>query len=343
MGSKTILLTGASGYLGQHILSHWITTGLVQNESDSALHVKIVAVVNQCRGLSQAIQAIERHKLVSVSVQHCNLTNPIDLENLFQRDGPFDVCVHCAAVSSPMVCQRDPEKATLVNLPELFFRKIPPKTTVIALSTDQVYNGLKDTESEGLYSEEYDKPDPKNVYGQTKLQMEFFLKENRPSTSSTVILRSSIILGPKAPFSQAHDTFLHFCASRDKQETQFFTNEWRNAVGVSHICCVVDWLIHNLDAEATATDSPYRGGYEVYNLGGPERVNRYNIAEAVFDFFGYDKKYLRSAVQTSETSPLDISMDSSKLYELTGIAHAPSTLEGMILATFSHPQAKVAK
>lgn len=43
------------------------------------------------------------------------------------------------------------------------------------------------------------------------------------------------------------------------------------------------------------------------------RVNRMDMARAVFDRFGYDHKLLLEAEQTSPTSPLDISMDSSLL------------------------------
>ena len=53
----------------------------------------------------------------------------------------------------------------------------------------------------------------------------------------------------------------------------------------------------------------------VYNLGGPVRVNRMELAGAVFDKFGYDRSLLLNAEQTSPLSPLDISMDSSLLLE----------------------------
>ena len=53
----------------------------------------------------------------------------------------------------------------------------------------------------------------------------------------------------------------------------------------------------------------------VYNMGGAFRFNRMELAKAVFDKFGYDPKLLIEADQTSPTSPLDISMDSSLLVE----------------------------
>ena len=77
--------------------------------------------------------------------------------------------------------------------------------------------------------------------------------------------------------------------------------------------------------------------YDVYNLGGPNRVNRIDMAQAVFEHFGYDKKYILPIEQKAETVPLDISMNNQKLQEFTGIVHEPATLKEMVELTFPKP------
>jgi hypothetical protein len=64
-----------------------------------------------------------------------------------------------------------------------------------------------------------------------------------------------------------------------------------------------------------AANNPRSSSLVVYNMGGPVRVNRMELAGAVFDKFGYDRSLLVKAEQTSPMSPLDISMDSSLLFE----------------------------
>ena len=332
--STKILLTGASGYLGQHLLSRWWTKASCGPSAKKKWIV--VAAFHQNSGFSSAIHDIFTSSSSSSS-QHfhvipfpCDLTQPTSVDALFQEHPIFDACIHTAALSSPRICEQDPGMARRINVPEYFFQKLNC-SRLIALSTDQVYDGTKDTATRGMYQEDADVPRPLNVYGQTKLEMETYLQEKVAESSSctVIILRSSIILGPKAPLSQAHDTFLHFCASRNQQETPFFTNEYRTVVGIDHVCRVIDYFIDkDENSGSSALSSLSLSG--IYNLGGPVRVNRYDMAKCVFDYLGYDTKYLLGTEQTSPTSPLDISMNSGRLESVTKFGHEPTTLQGLV-------------
>ena len=75
----------------------------------------------------------------------------------------------------------------------------------------------------------------------------------------------------------------------------------------------------------------------VYNMGGPDRVSRVDVAQAVAAFRGYDatriKAVARASLPPSATaSPPDIAMDSGRLAAVTGIA--PSALQQMLSPTF---------
>lgn len=317
--TKTILLTGASGYLGQHLLWNWMQKWEVAADIVDD-PVCIVAAFNQNPNFVDAIQKAKVLSKIKVVPRSCDLMNTAAVDALMQ-DYSFDVCVHTAALSSPRVCEQNPERARAINVPEYLFSKLK-SSRIIALSTDQVFDGTTDK----LYKEG-DTPRPLNVYGSTKLEMErALLKHQELESDEVILLRSSIILGPKAPISNAHDTFFHFCASRQGQETTFFTNEYRNVVGVQHVHCIINFFV------AAATGTVESG---IYHMGGPARVNRLEMAQAVFAHMGYETHVLMAAQQTNPTSPLDIGMDSSKLERVTNISHEPSTLKELVLETLA--------
>jgi dTDP-4-dehydrorhamnose reductase len=382
--TKRILLTGASGYLGQHLLGQWMTNGIEED-----CNYDITALYHSSVGFDEAVTAFQQSKCchettnVTVTTQSCDLSQPDTLHNLLSNNHnnnninhKFDLVLHMASLSSPRACEQDPKKAQALNVPKAFFEMVKD-FPMMALSTDQVYDGSRSRtrkNEDGLlfYQEDNDdeddedhRPNPLNVYGQTKLDMELYLKERHVAAStptastaststSTIILRSSIMLGPKAPIHTAHDTFFHFCASRDQQETTFFTNEYRTVVSVQHVCRVITWMMmvqvrknnnNNTSSNTNQENSntgvelppkPPNHRFEIYNLGGPNRVNRYDMAEAVFQHLGYStpEKYLVPSLQTSPTSPLDISMDSDKLQRTTGIQHEPATLKELVEFTF---------
>jgi dTDP-4-dehydrorhamnose reductase len=358
-----LILTGASGYLGQHLLSHWIEHGILPPSSspDVDIKFKISALYHKSESFPKAVREFrqkipQQHPgILEIAVRSIDLTDTSDIESLVQTsssvrsvDGSEEagssttttttttIVVHAAALSSPRACQENPEVARAINVPTKFFNAFlgssftsdtKATTSILALSTDQVYDGrqkagshYKENEEEGL--------NPINVYGQTKLELEKYLlqqqhqQQQQQSSSSSktlrnslVALRSSIILGPKAPIDPdcAHGTFLDFCRSRGqaREATTFFTNEYRSVVRVDRVIQTLGGFISPI----VAANNPRSSSLVVYNMGGPVRVNRMELAGAVFDKFGYDRSLLVKAEQTSPMSPLDISMDSSLLFE----------------------------
>ncbi|KAL3935801.1 MAG: hypothetical protein SGBAC_008753 [Bacillariaceae sp.] len=315
-----ILLTGASGYLGQHLLNHFVQSP-VQDVT-----YQITALYHKAEHFANATEAITA-KHVQIITKQCNLVE-------YDEGDAYDICIHTAAIANIRVCQNDPATAEAINVPTKFFeatKNIP----MIALSTDQVYDGKQSVDpndTSTFYQETTAKPSPLNVYAETKLKMEESLKELR-SNANTYVLRSSIILGPKAPLApeDAHDTFLHFCATRDGKETNLWANEYRTVVSIKHACNVIDWMVQQNMPSATCS----KAEFHIFNFGGNLRVNRLDMAEAVFARFGFESKgILKAGEQTSPTVPLDISMNCNRLAKYTGIAYEPATLQGLMQFVF---------
>lgn len=318
---RRIVLTGASGFLGQHLLSSFLF---------SPSHFEIFVLFGGSSDKEEfmhAIQSIETP--VTTHLQALDLSDAAAAKQWVEAQAPpLDLCLHLAALSSPRLCEEHPERAHATNNPTAFLEALAvARVPTVILSTDQVYDGT----TEALYRET-DATHPVNTYGQTKVALEhslaeIFTKHSIPHVS----LRSSIILGPRAPLSEAHDTFLHFCEKRgrEQQETTFYTDEIRNVVSVQNVVSVLLYFCRQ-------GISPAACG--VYNMGGKDQASRYDMAQAVCAHFGYKTDILIAAEKANlppsgVASPLDISMDSTKLETLTGVQF--KGLQDIVKDTFS--------
>lgn len=381
---KHIVLTGASGFLGKHLLHSFLTNDYYNtprplriesdNKEQQAIQYKIHALYGGSHpNFDQAVKdyaatvaamkveddpkANQPHPPIFCVIQtySLDLTDPKAIDTWLQSDEVMKqvdcihACVHMAAVSNPGSCQANPEFARSVNIPKHFFNAICEQKhcrCIIALSTDHVYPGTnppyreeEDRQRGGIGEEEKVICKPINMYGSTKYEMERFLLSISSSTSNNtntaevnrydgcrvILLRSSIILGPTGPIALKHSksTFLHFIATRKDEETLFWTDEKRNVIWVGDVVAVIRWFIDDNDDEKSSSRSS-----GVYNMGGPQSLSRFEMAQAVFDHLGYDPRYVvakekgqKEAQNPSQgaPSPLDISMDSTKLYSLTQI------------------------
>lgn len=302
--TKNILITGASGYLGQHLISNLCSC------ADS--NYKICAAYGTLSTFEEDVVSSSQISSSDSSVtllKNLDLTSKEAISNAAKSHGPFDAVVHLAAISSPGVCEKEPDQAKAVNIPSALIEALPSTTDVIFLSTDQVYDGLN-----APYVET-DEARPVNLYGRTKFEFEQLLMDK--CSTNAVALRSSLIIGTETPFQCRKQTFLQFVHDRlvKQEETSFFTDEFRNVVYVGDICKVIRHFIDNDIGERAAG---------VYNMGGADRVSRLDLAEAVAKHCGLETSCAKGVARSSlppgpVVSPPDISMDSSKLEETTGI------------------------
>jgi dTDP-4-dehydrorhamnose reductase len=166
---KTLLVTGASGFLGWNICqrakSNWTIFGTVYSHSAKNSGVALVKI---------------------------DLTIFNDLKNLFKETRP-DAVIHAAAQSDSNLCQENRDTSYRINTEAAINiarfcsdLEIP----CLFISSDLVFDGLNPP-----YSEE-DEPSPLNVYGEQKLMAEIGMKNQ---CASIVICRMPLMFGSSGP------------------------------------------------------------------------------------------------------------------------------------------------
>jgi dTDP-4-dehydrorhamnose reductase len=315
---KKLLITGASGYLGQHFLS-----SIFSNDNESIQkNYEMFAIYHRSSAFEAAVQSAG----LSCHVHSLDLTDAVAVDDYLQKYGPFDICFHLAALSSPAVCESNPDLAKSLNVPIHFLQSLLHlKCFLVVTSTDQVYEGNKGSP----YVEE-DSPHPVNTYGRTKLELEHWIVANY---QDAIILRSSILLGPRAPLSSdAHDTFLHFCYSRREDPTTFFTDERRSVLAVMDAFRVFEYVLMSSICGGSLGRIPPG----TYNMGGPDSISRYDMALAVQTFIQSSADTILQVTKGQSgggvPSPLDITMTSQKLYSVTGFKF--KSLQEIVPLTF---------
>ncbi|KAK9785252.1 hypothetical protein WJX73_007610 [Symbiochloris irregularis] len=298
---KTILVLGGSGYLGQFLVS-----------SLAPLH-KVAFTFHstdepQLPGCPQAFWV--------------NLATGEGLHTVFDTLGPVDVVINCAAVSQPALCDKHPEAARALNVPTQLLEAMDihrcatdADPLLIFFSTDQVYDG-----SHANWKED-EACHPVNTYGCTKVEAEKAIQERWPNH---VILRSSIIYGPQSHQPVSRSLFLQFMhrVLRMRKPTTFFVDEYRNPIYIHDIIKIVMLLVLH------AHDLPTLSAHKVFNMGGPQRFSRAEMALELAAFLHMDPEGIvlsapASSVHRSTPSPADISMNSSRLIEALGIELTP--------------------
>lgn len=228
-----------------------------------------------------------------------------ELKRIFHEIQP-DAVIHTAAQSSPNFCQSNPDESHAINVTAscniaglCADYSIPCAFT----STDLVFNGLNPP------YKETDSVSPVNLYGEQKVRAEEGMLERYPITA---ICRMPLMFGVAAPPAQSFiQPFIQ--TLREEKELKLFTDEFRTpasgataAKGLLLALAKVNGRIH---------------------LGGKERMSRYDFGSLLVEVFQLPSVGLKSCrqadVKMAASRPPDVSLDSSKAFEL---GYAPLSL-----------------
>ncbi len=226
------------------------------------------------------------------------------------RDIRPDAVIHCAAFADPNQCQLNPDASYRAN--------VQASITVAALcakqdcacvftSTDLVFAG------DNPPYDEQSKPAPVNLYGEHKLAAEIGMTDAYPDVT---ICRMPLMFGDVPPDAK---TFIQplIAAIIDKREIKLFADEYRTPVSGA---TAARGLLLALEM------SP-----GLLNLGGRERISRYEFGVRLARLLGKDAPKIVSVLQNDSAMaaprPKDVSLVSEKSFDL---GYDPKTLEEQV-------------
>jgi dTDP-4-dehydrorhamnose reductase len=243
------------------------------------------------------------------NIGNCNEFNSIEadilnfdtIEKLFEDFKP-DVVIHTAAVTSTIPDKSISSKyifdlnvnATL-NIARLC-KKFNSK--LLYTSTDLVYAGYR-----GSMLTEDAKLIPVSIYAETKLMGEIKIQE---TFDNFIILRTALLFGFGLNHSMNHFHKMYKDLTNVKP-VKLFIDQFRTPISLIEAARIISELIQ-LDIKS-----------EIINLGGPERISRYELGIRLCEIAGLDKNLLQQ-IKMDDIKNLpkvaDVSMNTDKLQSL---------------------------
>jgi dTDP-4-dehydrorhamnose reductase len=223
------------------------------------------------------------------------------LEGIFSSFKP-DVVIHTAAITNPIIKQGQSGKdyfdinvSATKNIAELCNQF---GTKLIYISTDLVYAGYR-----GSMLKEDAKLIPVSLYAETKLMGEVKIKE---TFENYLILRTALLYGFGLNHSRCHFNKMNDELKNNKP-VKLFTDQFRTPILLQEVADIISKI-----AEMDILK-------ETINLGGTERVSRYELGEILCSVAGYDKSLLQK-ISLNDVPELpkveDVSLNTDKLQSL---------------------------
>jgi dTDP-4-dehydrorhamnose reductase len=229
MSKRKILITGASGFFGYHLLRIAYAKGF-----------DVYGLYNS------GTISFDHSTNLRVDLRHY-----IDMGNVIDDIEP-DVVIHTAALADANLCQSNKELSYALNVEvsrNLAGICSDYQIPFVFTSTDLVFDGTR-----GNYSED-DQPNPLMVYGEHKLMAE---KEIERVYPSAMIARCPLMFGALEASSKNY--FFNFIKNlREGKSNKLFYDEYRSvcgamsiAEGILHLCEAVSGVIHLAGAESVS-------------------------------------------------------------------------------------------
>ena len=243
------------------------------------------------------------------SSKQINILDKNELQKLFEEFNP-DVVIHSAAITNPVPKENQSAKdyfdtnvTSTKNIAQLCEKY---KAKLIYISTDLVYAGYR-----GSFLKEDAKLIPATLYAETKLVGEMKIKE---TTENYLILRTALLYGFGLNHSQCHFQQM-FNDLKINKPVKLFIDQFRTPISLSDSSAIITDLI-GIDFIN-----------ETINLGGTEKVSRFDMGEMLCSIAGFDKDLIQKIkMDEIPNYPVveDVSLNTDKLQSL-GIK--PGTIE----------------
>ena len=224
-----------------------------------------------------------------------DLTDYPAAEQVWRRLKPNAV-IHCAALSRTTECERNPQMARRVNVDTTaYLARLSRDIPFILLSSGEVFDGKA-----GWY-QETDDPNPINIYGKTKLEAEQCVLENPRHTAVRIVLTAGVSQHGDRSFVE------DMCRSvKAGKKVTLYGDEFRCPLPAGAIARSV-WEL--LD----------QGAPGLYHLGGRERLSRWEIGQALLQWYPELQGHLvegSAGGHAGAPRPADLSLNCEKIQAL---------------------------
>lgn len=261
-----ILVTGANGLLGQHLVMQLLEKGytvIATGKGDERMHPE---------GWGDRYQY---HAL--------DITDATDIATVFSRVQP-DVVVHAAAMTQVDDCELHSEKCERVNVAATSQVLVDAEiysSHFIYISTDFVFDG-----EQGNYAEE-DELKPVNYYGFTKMQAEAITET---STIPWAIVRTCLVYGNTLEGTRSNIITWVKDSLEQGKAIKVVSDQWRTPTYVEDLAKGILLII-----EKKATG--------IYHISGKDLLTPYDIALQTADLFGLDKSLMEKVDASTFNQP----------------------------------------
>jgi len=290
-----ILVFGSTGFLGSYLIRYLSKTSQVYkvervNQSNLFM-VKVVGPTSR-----------------SITFK-CNKNS---VSKMLSRIKP-DVIFNAAAMANIEQCASAPELSYLINanLPEwISIYSSNNNCKLVHFSTDAVYGQV------GSRFTELETPNPKSIYGKSKLEGEFLVSSK---DRNALILRTNFFGWSSKKISLFN--FFYNELSQDRT-VKGFTNIVFTPIYVNDLIEIADYLVKN-------------GQFGLFHVTGNEIISKYEFGQAIAISLNKEKKLVKPELMQNNnldtTRGHDISLDNSKVKALIGtIPHYTLGIEQLV-------------
>ena len=296
---QKILIVGANGFTGRHILN--------------TLAGKANYQVIGCSLHPDICPNIDSYRFVQTDIR-----KEATVRHLFDELRP-DVVINTSALSSPDYCENHREETNETNIRAVAHLAMNCErlgSRLIHLSTDFVFSGT----TNHLYTEE-DTPTPVNYYGRSKWESE---QQVARLCGNYAVARIVVVYGHPLPGQHGNIVRLVADRLRSGQSIRVVNDQWRTPTFVDDVAQGIELLIGN----------PANGAFHIC---GPECLTIADIAYRVADVLKLDSLLIQpvSTGEMQETTPRPrfsgLSIDKARHV----LGYRPHSLDEGIRAMFS--------
>ena len=237
---KTLLITGAYGQLGDACVKY------LKNNYNITLS-----------GVSPSDGGV-----------HLDIRSKSSIKKVLSDIDP-DVILNLAALTDVDGCELDPQQAKDINFSGVKNLCRDFSGHFIQISTDYVFDGKS-----GPYSEE-DEPNPKSVYGKTKLFADNWLLDNY---SKSTIIRTNVLYSYT---KRTKASFLKWVVDslNDNQNIKVVNDQWNNPTWTESLSSVISKIIDNQ-------------AFDLYHYGDRDILNRFDFSILISKVFNLDSSLI---------------------------------------------------